>query len=187
MSTTHGLNLTPSGLPRSLAVRLSVYFTIALFAGQAFIGIAGLGNGGGWIIAVLACEVFCVFWMARHREWLPSWAFPLRSVDRSSQEFKIVSVSSDAMGVSLTEASEAESVMLRRLLNGTSATGMSFVMHGPSKEVLAVLLSRDEYELLTSAAMIARDPERLEELLHEPADMGFNVESVEEAFGIGGR
>jgi len=58
------------------------------------------------------------------------------------------------------------------------------VMHGRSKEVLGVLLSRDEYELLTAAALIARDPERLEKLLHEPSGMGNSVESVEQAFGI---
>ncbi len=183
MIMTRGENRLASTLVRWLGARFVIYLMAALFAAQAFIGIAGTGKGGEWIIAALACEMFCALWMMTHHEWLPSWVFQMMGVNRNSRKLRIISVTPDIMHVSVMEASAAEAVMLRSLLNSTSATGTSFVMHYARKEVLGVLLSRDEYELLTAAAMVARDPERLEELLHEPAGTGI---SVEEAFRLQG-
>jgi hypothetical protein len=184
MITTRGEVLLSSGLLRWLVGRFAVYVMVALFAGQDFIGVAGLGKGGEWIIPALACETFCAVWIAKRHGWFPTPVFRTTEMDQTSRSFKIISATPDITNVSLVEASGAETIMLRRLLTGAAATGTCFVMHGRSKEVLGVLLSRDEYELLTAAALIARDPERLEKLLHEPSGMGNSVESVEQAFGI---
>jgi hypothetical protein len=187
MIITREDDLITFGPLRWLVPRLAVYFAVALFVGQAFIGVVGLGKGGEWIISALACEMFCAFWIVKQYGWLPWPAFRLMGAVRNPRGLRIISASPEVPSVSLLEASEAESVVLRRFLGSTTETGTAFVMDGTNKDVLGVLLSRDEYELLTSAAMIARDPERLEEFLHGPADMGVGVESFDEAFGVRGR
>jgi len=176
MITTNGGSLASSTIPNWFATRLAVYLLAALFSGQAFVGVSGLGKGGEWIIVALACEIFCALWVARHHERLSSGLFPPIALDQARRRLKIISAGPDIMNVSLVEVSEAESGLLRRLLNGISDTGTSFVVQDASKEVLGVLLSREEYELLTAAAMILRDPERWEELMHEPVDVGTSVE-----------
>jgi hypothetical protein len=180
MITTSRGGLASPTIPNWFATRLAVYLLAALFSGQAFVGISGLGKGGEWVIVALACEIFCALWVARHQERLSSGLFRPIARDQNPRKLKIVSAGPDITNASLVEVSEAESGVLRRLLNGNSGTGTSFLMHRTSNEVLGVLLSRDEYELLTSAAMIAREPDRWEELMHGIPDGGM---SVEDAFG----
>jgi hypothetical protein len=157
---------------------------IAVFVGQAFIGVAGLGNGGEWVISALACEIFCAAWITTRYGWFSEAASRMTNPAQSSGRFRIISATPDITNVSLAMASELETMMLRRLLAGATNTGTCFVMHPASKEVLGVLLSRDEYELLTAAALMTRDPERLEKLLREPSDIGDSGESVEAALSI---
>jgi hypothetical protein len=178
MITTNGGGLALPRIPNWFATRLAVYLLAALFSGQAFVGLSGLGKGGEWIIVALACEIFCALWVARHRERLSSGLFTPMALDQPRRGLKIISAGPDIMNVSLVGVSEAESSLLRRLLNGISETGTSFVVRDASKEVLGVLMLREEYELLTAAAMIVRDPERWEELMHEPVDLGTSVEDA---------
>ena len=158
--------------------RLAIYGIAAFLSGQAFIGLAGFGKGGEWVLASLACEMFCLLWFMsapETRRALKLW-IGVRSQVRA--QFKIISVTSDMANVSAAKASGAESFMLGRLLQGSKGTGICFVWDSGSNEVLGVLLSRDEYELLNSAAMIARDPERLGDPPPGYFESGVDVENV---------
>ena len=178
MSVTRGEGRILSRPRKWFTVRLAIYLMIAVFTAQAFIGIAGLGKGGEWIVSALACEMFCALWMARQYGLLPAWTFPPMAMDESPRKVKIISIAPDIMDASLVEVSEAENGMLRRLINDTSGIGTSLMVHGTGKEVVGILLSKDEFELLHSAARIAREPERLEELSPEYLGAGVGVEEV---------
>jgi hypothetical protein len=172
-----------SGDPvRWLSYRLGVYLLVAVIVLQAAAGFAGFGEGGEWMIAAAVCEAFFACWFARE------WARPYRHNGEARKTTALpaardllIAASNFGMMSALEERFSAiESRAIRGLLGTIGRDGKSFIMNETSREVVGVLLSRDEYELLNAAASVASDPEHMARLLDEPPA---TVLSYDAAFG----
>ena len=173
--------ILPTGPFRWLGYRLAVYLCIAVIVLQAAIGVAGLGQGGEWLIAAVACEGFFVAWLARGHALSSArsrdaWGAAARPSDVDP---RVVATDVGMGPVSVATLSTVKSVTIQRLFGAAGTSGVSFLVRGTDREVIGVLLSRDEFELLHAAASVAHDPERMTRLLDEPPVAGI---SLDEAF-----
>jgi hypothetical protein len=176
MTRTFGRSWLPLADIEWVASRSVLYFGAILVAAQGFVGVAGIGKGGEWIIAALGCELFFLAWMANRHGLFVRAKVGFRQAKRRSRTLTIPSLSSDIQQVSIFEATSSESALVRGIVRDSGGTGTSIVVNVADKEIVGVLLSRDEYELLTSAAMVARDPRRMLESLEEHSDPGIPLE-----------
>jgi hypothetical protein len=178
----------PDKVRRWLVTRLAAYFMIALLVGQAFIGIAGFGQGGEWITAAVACELFCALWIASHFGGLSRLRLPLFVPTYSNALDSRESNSapqSDLMSPSTRtpptiEISADVDAYLTHILEGSLDAGTLFLARSQDRIVSKVLLSPDEYELLRAAAALAHNPDRLASL-QLPREG--SLKSFEEVFG----
>jgi hypothetical protein len=166
---------------RWLGHRLVVYLCIALIVLQAATGLAGLGQGGEWLIAAVACEGFFIAWLARGHVWSSAKLGDARqiAVRPFAADQRVVATDVGIGPVSVATLSTVESAAIQRMFGAAGNSGVSFLVRGTDREVIGVLLSRDEFELLNAAASVAHDPERMARLLEEPRVAGI---SLDEAF-----
>ncbi len=180
MSESPDLTL-PAELFHWLGRRLVVYLGIALIVLQAAVGLAGLGQGGEWLIAAVACEGFFVVWLARRHAWSSARPDVARkvAVRPFAADPRVVATDVGTGPVSVATISTVEAAAIQRMFGAAGHSGVSVLVRETDREIVGVLLSRDEFELLNAAASVARDPERMARLLDRPPVAGI---SLDEAF-----
>jgi hypothetical protein len=180
----------PTRIATWVTRRLIVYLLIALVVGQAFVGIAGLARGGEWVIAALCAELFCVSWIFLHRD--RTQTYKRSSAQENAFTFAAEPQTTELQSPAVTEeaiplvfiANEDIEARLVSLLEAAPEAGAAWVIRNRAGNVLGILLSQDEYELLNAAAAIARNPDRLQAVMSDPKR---NLMSFEEVFGLGAR
>ncbi len=70
-----------------LLTRTKIYLAIALLTSQLFIAVAGFGTGGGWIVAMVAGEMWLLLSMLQHHGRLKSHSLVSNNRKHSGIEF----------------------------------------------------------------------------------------------------
>ena len=168
-----------------LKSRSLVYLMATVVAAQAFVGVAGMGKGGEWIIAGLLCEMLIGLWLAAERGWFDAWRGSASETVEAGGKIRIQARHID-LGVTkavVLDILDPDDAVVKQLSASITGSGLCILRHGGGGEVFGVLLSRDEYELLNSAAAIASDRSRLEALLQGSAGPEMGAERIDQLFG----
>ena len=169
-----------------LASRSVLYLAAILAAAQSFAGVAGIGKGGEWILGSLLFEIIGAFWLATAFGWFSRGeTVPVTATEEPGG----IRVRATEIELSVTTATmldifDSGGAFVKRLRDGVAGREPCIVRHGDSGEVLGVLMSVSEFELLHSAATLPLEPQCLEQMTG-----GAAVEEIpaDKVFGPGWR